>query len=76
MNFTSQNHSEPAEIYPLAIGPRDAANALGISERLLWSITADQTSGIPHFRLGRRVLYPVDQLHEWMTGQVEKGGRK
>ena len=37
----------------LALRPKDAALALGIGARKLWEITADQTSGIPHVRLGK-----------------------
>jgi excisionase family DNA binding protein len=63
---------------PLALRPRDAAKALGISPRLLWQLTHD--GHIPCARIGtgkrRTVLYPVDQLLSWLEQQVEaaKGG--
>jgi excisionase family DNA binding protein len=63
---------------PLALRPRDAAKALGISPRLLWQLTHD--GHIPCVRIGtgkrRTVLYPVDQLLSWLEQQVEaaKGG--
>ncbi len=60
----------------LAFRPRDAAIALGISERKLWEITIDRTSGIPHVRFGRCVRYPVRELQEWLTEQSLKGGGK
>ncbi len=61
----------------LALRPKDAARALGIGERKLWSITADQTSGIPHVRFGRVVVYPVDELRRWLAAQSErKGGNR
>lgn len=58
----------------LALRPRDAATALGVSERLLWQWTHDGT--IPHLRVGRTILYPIDALQAWLTRQAEaaKGG--
>lgn len=56
----------------LALRPKDAAKALGIGERKLWEITADQTSGIPHVRFGRAVVYPVDALRHWLTEKAKR----
>jgi predicted DNA-binding transcriptional regulator AlpA len=55
----------------LALRPKEAAQALGISERLLWTKT--NCNEIPHCRIGRAIVYPVDLLREWLTQQV-KGG--
>jgi len=55
----------------LAMRPRDAAKALGISERLLWEWTNRGT--VPHVRLGRAILYPVDSLREWLRQQARDG---
>ena len=57
----------------LALRPREAARALGIGERLLWSKT--NAGEIPHVRLGRAVVYPVDELRRWLTEQAT-GKRK
>lgn len=51
----------------LALRPPAAAAALGISERKLWEITADKTSGIPYVKLGKAVLYPVAPLEKWLA---------
>lgn len=59
-------HSQP--IHPLAVGRREAATMLGISERLLWTYTNDGT--IPHVRLGTRVLYSVEALRVWLARQT------
>ncbi|MGE3316518.1 MAG: helix-turn-helix domain-containing protein [Planctomycetaceae bacterium] len=58
----------------LALRPREAAKALGVSERLLWQWTHD--GSIPHARIGRTLLYPVDLLQQWLKQQSEatKGG--
>ena len=42
----------------LALRPKEAARALGIGERLLWSKT--NSGEIPHVRIGRAVVYPID----------------
>lgn len=56
----------------LALRPRDAATALGIGERLLWSKT--NAGEIPHVRIGRAIVYPVDLLREWLAEQARRKG--
>lgn len=48
-----------------------AAKALGISERLLWEHT--DRGAIPHIRLGKAILYPVDSLRDWLKQQAQQG---
>lgn len=68
-----QNHHDDDPPPPrLALRPRAAARALDMSERKLWEITADQTSGIPFFRCGKLILYPVDDLRRWLSDQAAK----
>ena len=55
----------------LAVRPKDAAKLLGIGERLLWSLT--NRGEIPCVRLGRCVIYPVDQLRTWLGSRAEGG---
>lgn len=63
----------------LALRPREAAKALGISERTLWGLT-DPRGPIPCVRVGggkrQTVLYPVAELQAWLARQAEeaKGG--
>jgi excisionase family DNA binding protein len=63
---------------PLALRPREAAKALGISVRHLWQLTKD--GHIPCVRIGsgtrKTVLYPVAELHAWLSRQsaTAKGG--
>ncbi len=65
---------------PLALRPREAAKALGISPRLLWQLTHD--GHIPCVRVGsgkrRAVLYPTADLQAWLTRQAKtvKGGQE
>jgi hypothetical protein len=64
----------PAIVPPLlALRPREAAKALGISPRLLWDLTRNGV--VPCVRVGtgkrQTVLYPVVGLEAWLTGQPE-----
>lgn len=62
----------------LALRPREAAKALGISERMLWSLTAPRGE-IPAVRIGTCVLYPVAGLQAWLDRQAQgapEGGRQ
>ncbi|MCK6486691.1 MAG: helix-turn-helix domain-containing protein [Phycisphaerae bacterium] len=58
----------------LALRPREAAEALGISARTLWKLTAPR-GPIPCLRIGRgkrrTVLYPVADLQAWLSRQAE-----
>jgi excisionase family DNA binding protein len=56
----------------LALGASDAAKALSISERKLWSLT--KSGEIPSFRAGKRVLYALTDLVGWI--EVQKGARE
>lgn len=63
----------------LALRPRDAAKALGISPRLLWQLTKD--GHVPCVRVGsgkrQTVLYPVVDLQTWLSrkaNEMAKGG--
>lgn len=58
----------------LALRPREAAAALGISERLLATMTS--TGAIPSVKLGRRRVYPVELLQRWLAERATKGGRR
>jgi len=59
---------------PLALGPREAAKALGISVRTLWGLTVPR-GPIPAIRLGhgrrRIVLYPLAELQAWLARQTQ-----
>ena len=52
----------------LALRPREAAEALGVSERTLWAWT--KNGRIPHVRMGGAVLYPVESLRLWLREQA------
>lgn len=59
--------SAPAQpkLEPLAVGPREAARALGFSERTLWAVSAPR-GDLPCVRIGRKVLYKVTDLADFL----------
>ena len=57
----------------LLLTPRQAAHALQISERKLWSMKA--SGEIPHVLLGRCVRYPAD-LRQWIDERMRGGQQR
>lgn len=55
----------------LLLTVKEAAAALGISERLLWSMSAPR-GPIPAVKIGRSVRYPLEALKAFVEAQ--KGG--
>jgi len=58
--------------FRLLLKPHEAAVALAISDRKLWTMTA--RGEVPCVRLGRAVRYRLDQLQQFLDGQGV-GGR-
>ena len=56
----------------LALRPKEAAEALGISERTLRQILPE----LPHFRVGGVVLLPVEELKAWLREQASAEGSR
>jgi len=69
----TSDHAKRAEAQGDALlwTPKQAAEALAISPRKLWSLTA--SGEVPHVRIGRSVRYSLDDLQIWIAGQT-KGG--
>jgi hypothetical protein len=63
-------------VVSLALRPREAAKALGISPRTLWGLSAPR-GPIPCVRVGhgkrQTVLYPVAELQAWLSQQTDTG---
>jgi excisionase family DNA binding protein len=51
----------------LALGAREAARAIGVSARTLWTLTKRRE--IPHVRVGARVVYRVEALEAWLCSR-------
>jgi hypothetical protein len=59
----------PRALPALLVGASEAARALSICEKTLWTHT--QSGDIPHIRVGRRVLYDVEALRAWVRRMGE-----
>jgi len=64
-------NKSPPRNSALLLTPRQAAEALAISPRKLWSMTA--SGEIPHIRLGRSLRYPTAGLRRWIDQQKQEG---
>ncbi|MBV8781096.1 MAG: helix-turn-helix domain-containing protein [Phycisphaerae bacterium] len=64
----------PLSPFPkLLLTPREAAAAMGICEKTLWSLTVPRGE-LPAVRIGRSVRYSVDDLHRFIAERAG-GGR-
>jgi excisionase family DNA binding protein len=52
----------------LALRPKEAADALGVSDRTLRSWM--RNDGLPYFQIDRGILIPVAGLKQWMAHQL------
>ena len=58
----------------LALRLREAAQAIGVSERTLWGLT-NRGEGPPSVRLGSLTVFPVADLVAWLSHRAAEGGR-
>lgn len=62
--------AQAQSVVPLALRPRDAAKAIGVSPRTLWNLTAPR-GPIPCRRIGngerKTVLYVMGELEAWLA---------
>jgi excisionase family DNA binding protein len=64
------NEQKLKENIRLLLSPREAAQALAVSERTLWQMTKDGV--IDSIKVGTRsVRYPVASLERWISEQIE-----
>ncbi len=62
----------PTDTPRLLLSAREAAAALNVSERTLWSLT--RAGDVPHVRLRSRVLYRLCSLADYAAAQEQRGG--
>jgi hypothetical protein len=55
----------------LALRPAEAAHALGIGVRLLWS--KSNSGEIPCAKIGKRIVYPICLLEEYLRRRATGG---
>ncbi len=70
----AQWQREAERALTLALRPREAAKALGISPRTLWGLTSPR-GPIPCLRIGhgkrQTVLYSIAELQAWLSREAE-----
>ena len=62
---------QPTSTLRLLLKPPEAARALAISARKLWSLT-DPRGPIPCIRVGRAIRYDPRDLEAWIEEQKEE----
>ena len=63
-----------ASVPRLALRPAEAARALGLSERTLWTLADAGT--VPSVRVGKLRLFPVAVLQRWLIAQAGQAGKE
>lgn len=61
-----------ASLPRIALTREEAADAIGVSSRMIDTLIADRTSGFPVARIGARVVIPVRELAEWLAQQARR----
>lgn len=61
------------DVPSLALRPKEAAQAVGLGERTLWSLLAPR-GPIPTIKVGAAVLVPVEGLRAWLAAEAAKSG--
>lgn len=49
----------------------EIAQYLGVSQDLIFKMVREKS--IPHFRIGRRILFRVESIDKWITEREEQG---
>lgn len=49
----------------------EIAQYLGVSQDLIFKMVREKT--IPHFRIGRRILFRVESIDKWITEREHEG---
>lgn len=62
---------ESKDAKTMALRRKQTAKVLNLSERRIDQLVAE--GAIPHFRCGRAVLFPLDQLQAWITARTVGG---
>ncbi len=56
---------------PITVSVEGAAKLLGVSKPTVYSMIHGE--GLPHIKLNRRTMIPVDQLREWVNERAGGG---
>lgn len=70
---TSPTPANVAQVPRLALTRTEAAEAIGVSARMIDSLLADRNAAFPAVRLGARVAIPVRELQNWLAEKAKEG---
>lgn len=56
---------------PIAVTVQEAAQMLGVSKPTVYSMIHGE--GLPHIKLNRRTLIPIERLREWVNERAGGG---
>ena len=54
-------------------GRKEAAEAVGVSLPTLDAMLNREANPVPHFRIGKKVLIPVESFRQWL---IDEAGRR
>lgn len=64
----------PTRSSRIALRPKEAARELGVGLRTLWRLTFEAKE-IPHFKVGRAVMYRPEALAAWALRREQNESR-
>ena len=64
-----QSANSASDVPRLCLSVFEAAKSVGLSEK---HFREEVLPRIPHLRVGRRIVIPVDGLREWLASQSRK----
>lgn len=70
--LNEQNFTTNTRPIRLTLRPKEAAEALGVSERTLRELL--RTGEIPYAKVSRAVLIPVQGIEDFIARHTQKGG--
>ncbi len=71
--FRHQGEAMERNQEAIAVGLSTISRLLSLSERTVWGLT--KNGQIPHFRVGRRLLFPRDEVLRWAEQQSQQVDR-
>ena len=69
-NTKPPKHDAP--VLQLTLRAKEVARALSLSDHKVSKLTT--RNRLPHFHVGKAVLYPVDEIRQWIKDQTKKKG--
>ena len=69
MTCDSEHNMPSLNSIPRRVRTKDAAKHLGIAARTLEKIRITDSDGPPFYKIGRAVIYDLDECDEWLASK-------